>query len=321
MKILIMGAGSIGSVFGGFLAEGGHNVTLVGRPAHMSAIERDGLRIGGIWGDHHVTDLRTVTSCEQLGSETFELVILSVKTYDTKQAIGEAAPLVAPDGLAVSFQNGLGNADIVADAVGVERTLGGMVIFGAHVDEPGRVTVTVYATEVKVGSPTGVVDPARVDKIAALINSSGIPTLGTDEIDKHIWAKVLYNCALNPLSAILNATYGELAEEPGTRRIMDMVVEEAFAVADARGVELMWDKPEQFLQLFYDNLVPATAGHYASMLDDIKRGKRTEIEALNGAIVGYGKELNVECPVNEVLSGFVRVLEQVYGKGSHAAQA
>ena len=321
MKILIMGAGSIGSVFGGFLAEGGHNVTLVGRPAHMSAIERDGLRIGGIWGDHHVTDLRTVTSCEQLGSETFELVILSVKTYDTKQAIGEAAPLVAPDGLAVSFQNGLGNADIVADAVGVERTLGGMVIFGAHVDEPGRVTVTVYATEVKVGSPTGVVDPARVDKIAALINSSGIPTLGTDEIDKHIWAKVLYNCALNPLSAILNATYGELAEEPGTRRIMDMVVEEAFAVADARGVELTWDKPEEFLQLFYEHLVPPTAGHYASMLDDIKRGKRTEIEALNGAIVGYGKELNVECPVNEVLSGFVRVLEQVYGKGSHAAQA
>jgi 2-dehydropantoate 2-reductase len=321
MKILIMGAGSIGSVFGGFLAEGGHNVTLVGRPAHMSAIERDGLRIGGIWGDHHVTDLRTVTSCEQLDGDTFEMVILSVKTYDTKQAIGEAAHLVAPDGLAVSFQNGLGNAEIMADAVGVERTLGGMVIFGAHVDEPGRVTVTVYATEVKVGSPTGVVDPERVDKIAALINSSGIPTLGTDEIEKHIWAKVLYNCALNPLSAILNATYGELADEPGTRRIMDIVVEEAFAVAHARGVELMWDKPEEFLQLFYDNLVPATAGHYASMLDDIKRGKRTEIEALNGAIVGYGKELNVECPVNEVLSGFVRVLEQVYAKGSHAAQA
>jgi len=321
MKILIMGAGSIGSVFGGFLAEGGHDVTLVGRPAHMTAIEREGLRIGGIWGDHHVTGLRTVTSCDQLARETFELVMLSVKSYDTKQAIEEAVPLVAPKALVLSLQNGLGNVEIVADAVGVERTLGGMVIFGAHVDEPGRVTVTVYANEVKVGSPTGVVDPARVDKIAALIDSSGIPTLGTDEIEKHIWAKVLYNCALNPLSAVLNATYGELAEEPGTRRIMDMVVEETFSVADARGVELMWDKPAGFLELFYEHLVPPTAGHYASMLDDLKRGKRTEIDALNGAIVGYGKELNVECPVNEVLSGLVRVLEQVYGKGSHAAQA
>jgi len=321
MKILIMGAGSIGSVFGGFLAEGGHDVTLVGRPAHMTAIEREGLRIGGIWGDHHVTGLRTVTSCDQLARATFELVLLSVKSYDTKQAIEEAVPLVAPKALVLSLQNGLGNVEIVADAVGVERTLGGMVIFGAHVDEPGRVTVTVYANEVKVGSPTGVVDPARVDKIAALIDSSGIPTLGTDEIEKHIWAKVLYNCALNPLSAVLNATYGELAEEPGTRRIMDMVVEETFSVADARGVGLMWDKPAGFLELFYEHLVPPTAGHYASMLDDLKRGKRTEIDALNGAIVGYGKELNVECPVNEVLSGLVRVLEQVYGKGSHAAQA
>jgi 2-dehydropantoate 2-reductase len=318
MKILVMGAGSIGSVFGGFLAEGGHSVTLVGRPAHMAAIERDGLRIGGIWGDHHVTDLRTVTSCDQLAGETFELVVLSVKTYDTKQAIQEAAPLVAPDGLVVSFQNGLGNAEIVADTVGVERTLGGMVIFGAHVDEPGRVTVTVYANEVKIGSPTGVVSSDRIEEIARRINESGVPTLATDEIDKFIWGKVLYNCALNPLSAILNATYGELAEESGTRHIMDRVVEEVFAVADARGVELIWDKPEGFLQMFYEHLVPPTAGHYASMLDDLKRGKRTEIEALNGAIVRYGKELNVECPVNEVLSGFVRVLERAYGKGSDA---
>ena len=314
-----MGAGAIGSVFGGFLAEGGQSVTLVGRSAHMNAVECDGLHIDGIWGDHHVTDLRTVTSCDQLGGETFELVIVSVKSYDTKQAVEEADPLVAPDGLVVSFQNGLGNAEIVADTVGVDRTLGGMVIFGARVDRPGRVTVTVYATEVKVGSPTGIVDRERVDKIAALINSSGIPTLGTDEIEKHIWAKVLYNCALNPLSAILNATYGELAAEPGTRRIMDKVVEEVFAVADARGVELTWDRPEEFLQLFYEYLVPPTAGHYASMLDDLKRGKRTEIEALNGAIVGYGSEANVECPVNEVLSGIVRVLERVYGKRSDAA--
>jgi 2-dehydropantoate 2-reductase len=319
MKILIMGAGSIGSVFGAFLAEKGQSVTLVGRQAHMSAIERDGLHIGGIWGDHHATGLRTVTSCEQLEGETFELVILSVKSYDTKQAIEEAAPLVAPDGLVVSLQNGLGNVETVAEAVGVERTLGGMVIFGAHVDEPGRVTVTVYANEVKIGSPTGVVSGDRIEEIARLINESGIPTLATDAIEKFIWGKVLYNCALNPLSAILNATYGELAEETGTRRIMDKVVEEAFAVADARGVELMWDRPEGFLELFYEHLVPPTAKHYASMLDDVKRGKRTEIEALNGAIVGYGKELNVECPVNEVLSGLVRVLEQVYGKGHDAA--
>ena len=316
MKILIMGAGSIGSVTGGFLAEAGHKVTLVGRAAHMSAIERDGLRIDGIWGDHHVTDLRTATSCEQLKGETFELVILSVKSYDTEQAIAEAASLVAPDGLVVSFQNGLGNVETIAAAVGSGRTLGGMVIFGGRIDEPGRVTVTVYANEVKIGSSTGDASRHRVDEVVRLIDDSGVPTLATDEIDKHIWGKILYNCALNPLSAILNATYGELGAEQATRDIMARVVEEVFAVAQARGVELFWKRPDQYLRVFYEELLPPTEGHYASMLEDLKRGSRTEIEAINGAVVRYGNEADVPCPVNEVLVGIIRVMERAYGKWS-----
>ena len=280
----------------------------------MNAIDRDGLRIDGIWGDHRVTSLTTATSCRQLSGETFELVILSVKSYDTKQAIAEAAPLVAPDGLVVSFQNGLGNVETIAAAVGSDRTLGGMVIFGGRIDEPGRVTVTVYANEVKIGSSTGDVGRDRVDEIVRLIDASGVPTLATDEIDKHIWGKILYNCALNPLSAILNATYGELGAEQATREIMARVVEEVFAVAQARGVELFWKRPDDYLRVFYEELLPPTESHYASMLEDLKRGGRTEIEAINGAVVRYGSEANVACPVNEVLVGIIRVMERAYGK-------
>ncbi len=316
MKILIMGAGSIGSVTGGFLAEAGHNVTLVGRAAHMAAIDREGLRIDGIWGDHHVTNLRTPTSCGELSGETFELIILSVKAYDTGQAIAEAAPLVAPDGLVVSFQNGLGNVETIAAAVGPERTLGGMVIFGGRIEEPGRVTVTVYANEVKIGSPTGEVNLNRVQEVARLLHAAGVPTLATDEIDKHIWGKILYNGALNPLSAILNATYGELGADQTTREIMAKVVEEVFVVAQARGVELFWKRPEEYLKVFYEELVPPTKSHYASMLEDLKRGGRTEIESINGAVVRYGNEANVACPVNEVLVGIIRVMERAYGKGA-----
>ena len=280
----------------------------------MNAIDRDGLRIDGIWGDHRVTSLTTATSCRQLSGETFELVILSVKSYDTKQAIAEAAPLVAPDGLVVSFQNGLGNVETIAATVGSDRTLGGMVIFGGRIDEPGRVTVTVYANEVKIGSSTGDVGRDRVDEIVRLIDASGVPTLATDEIDKHIWGKILYNCALNPLSAILNATYGELGAEQATREIMARVVEEVFAVAQARGVELFWKRPDDYLRVFYEELLPPTESHYASMLEDLKRGGRTEIEAINGAVVRYGSEANVACPVNEVLVGIIRVMERAYGK-------
>jgi len=316
MKILIMGAGSIGSVTGGFLAEAGHNVTLVGRATHMAAIDRDGLRIDGIWGDHHVTNLQTATSCDELSGETFELVILSVKAYDTGQAIEEAAPLVAPDGLVVSFQNGLGNVETIAAAVGAERSLGGMVIFGGRIEQPGRVTVTVYANEVKIGSPTGEVNLDRVKEVARLLHAAGVPTLATDEIDKHIWGKILYNGALNPLSAILNATYGELGADETTREIMAKVVEEVFAVAQARGVELFWKRPDEYLRVFYEELVPPTKSHYASMLEDLKRGGRTEIESINGAVVRYGNEANVACPVNEVLVGIIRVMERAYGKGA-----
>ncbi len=317
--ILIMGAGSIGSVVGGFLAKAGHDVTLVGRQSHMAAIHSGGLHIEGIWGEHHVTGLRTATTCEQLHGQTFDLIILSVKSYDTAQAIAEAAPLLAPDGLVISFQNGLDNVETIAARVGPERTLGGMVIFGARVDKPGHVTVTVYANEVHIGSHTGGVNRSRVEEVAALINASGVPTLATDKIERHIWGKMLYNCALNPLSAILNVSYGELAAEPDTREIMNRVVEEIFAVANARGTKLFWSKPEEFLKVFYDVLIPPTSAHYASMLEDLKRGGRTEIEALNGAIVRYGSEANVECPVNDVLSNLIRVMERAYGKGPNGA--
>ena len=316
MKILIMGAGSIGSVTGGFLAKAGHSVALVGRADHMTAIERDGLYIDGIWGNHHVTGLGTATSCEPLRGETFELVILSVKSYDTKQAVEEASPLVAPDGLVVSFQNGLGNVETIAAAVGSERTLGGTVIFGGRTEEPGHVTVTVYAHEVQIGSPMRVVSRGRVEEVARLLSAASIPTLATDEMEKHIWGKILYNCALNPLSAILNATYGELGAEQATRKIMKAVVEEIFAVAQAHGVELSWMTPDEYLETFYGKLIPPTERHYASMLEDLKRGGKTEIEALNGAVVRYGCEANVPCPVNEVLADIIRVMERAYGKRS-----
>ena len=314
VKILIMGAGSIGSVVGGFLAKAGHDVTLVGRQPHMTAIRDDGLHVDGIWGTHHITGLRTATTCEHIRGHLFDLIILSVKSYDTEQAMAEAGPLLAPDGLILSFQNGLGNVETIARHVGSERTLGGTVIFGARVDKPGHVTVTVYANEVHIGSPTGAVARDHVADVAALINASGVPTCATDEMGKHIWGKMLYNCALNPLSAILNASYGELAAQSDTRDIMNKVVEEIFAVAKASDTALFWSKPEEFLRLFYEVLIPPTRVHYASMLEDLKRAGRTEIEALNGAIARYGKDLNVQCPVNDVLSNIIRVMERAYGR-------
>ncbi|MEK6777505.1 MAG: 2-dehydropantoate 2-reductase [bacterium] len=308
MKILIMGAGSIGSVFGGFLAKGGHDVTLIGRPWHMEAIQAKGLHISGIWGEHTVTNLLTRTTVP--GEGEFDLVLLTVKSYQTREAVIELDRHIKAPTPILSLQNGLGNLEAIADIVGPDRTLGGRVIFGAEIRKPGEVSVTVYADRVVVGPMRGSRFPAqRTEEIAALIDRSGIPCMAAPEIERYIWGKVLYNAALNAPAAILEINYGKLLEHESTKALMREIIVEAFAVAHADGIQLDWSSPEEYLESLFQKLIPATALHFPSMLQDIHHGKKTEIEALNGAIVRLGQKHAIPTPVNETLTRLVRFKE------------
>ena len=155
MQILVLGAGAIGSVFGGLLAKAGHRVMLVGRAAHMEAVRAQGISIGGLWGEQLITNLETATSVAQLPTSSFDVVLLTTKSYDTASAIQEALPVVGPETLVVSLQNGLGNLEVIEAAVGVERTVAARVIFGVDVERPGRVVVTVWGGDVLLGSQRG----------------------------------------------------------------------------------------------------------------------------------------------------------------------
>jgi len=311
MRFLILGAGAIGSVFGGFLRKAGHYVTLVGRAAHMAAIAAGGLRITGIWGAHHIEGLRAVESAAALAGEAFDAVLLSVKSYDTEAAMGE---LVAArlDGAppVVSLQNGLGNVETIARHVGIERTVGGRVIFGVETPEPGHCVVTVYAEEVMLGA----VEPNEAARtwaarLAAVFAEAAIPSLATDRIHAYLWGKILYNCSLNPTATLLRTHYGALVEHEATRAILRRVVEEIYAVARARGVDLLAPTPEAYYEILVGKLVPATYDHHPSMLQDIRAGRRTEIDAMNGAVVGYGDESGVPVPTNRTLAELIRALE------------
>lgn len=311
MNILVIGAGAIGSVFGGLMARAGQRVSLVGRTPHMEAIRNRGLSIQGIWGEYLVKNLGTFTTPAELPREVWDLIIIATKSYDVQEAAGQTLPLLSPGTLVMSVQNGLGNLETVSEVVGRHRALGARVIFGVEIVAPGRVMITVYADKVILGSSDNGVEYQRVEEIARVFNQAGIPAEATADIEKFIWGKVLYNCCLNALSALLEVNYGKLSEHPETRKVMGDVIAEIFSVARKKGVALAWDSPPEYQELLFGRLIPDTYAHRASMLQDILNGKRTEIDSMNGAVASLGEELGVATPVNHLLTRLIKAKERV----------
>jgi 2-dehydropantoate 2-reductase len=309
MRVLVMGAGAVGSVVGGLLCRAGHDVALIGRAPHMDAIARDGLQITGIWGDYRITGLRSATLPEAAPRWVYDAILLCTKAYDTAAALTAALPLAGPDTLVVSLQNGLGNAETIAARVGVARAVAGRVIFGAELVQDGAVRVTVFGGDVLLGFPDGAMPSPALTRLTGALADAGVPTQATPDIMGYVWGKVLYNSCLNPLSALLDVPYGVLAEHEAARAIMRDVIAEAFAVAAAEEVVMLWDGPAAYERLLFDVLVPPTAAHYASMWSDLRRGRRTEIDALNGALARLGERHGLPTPANTLLTRLVHARE------------
>lgn len=310
-RVLIAGAGAVGSVFGGLLRRAGYDVALLGRRAHLEAIAADGLRIDGIWGEHCA---RGFDAAETPGAlcGTFAVVLITVKSYDTRAMVEAVRPLLASDGVMISLQNGLGNVEIVEAVAGPERALGGRVIFGAAVPAPGRARVTVFADPTALGA----LQPGRFPRRdaqarawAERLDAAGVPTIYTERLAALLWAKAFYNAALNPLGALLGVHYGALPARVDSRAVMDAVIDEAFAVALADGAALPWASADAYREEFYGRLVPVTFDHRSSMLQDLECGRRTEIDAINGEVWRRGRTHRVPTPVNEVLTRLLRLRE------------
>lgn len=313
MRVVVVGAGAIGSVVGGFLARAGHEVTLLGREAHMAAVARYGLQVTGIWGEFRVRGMCTACAPEEISGPAPDVVVVAVKSYDTAAVAPTVAALVGPETLVCAYQNGLGNAEILADVVGWDRLVGVRAIYGAWIPEPGTVDVTVIARPTALGvyTPAPPGDDAAAQALADAMDDADLPTVYDDAIATTIWGKVAYNCMLNPLSALLDVPYGALAQSEETRAIMRDVAVELYAVAAARGVALDPATPEEYLGHFYKALLPPTAAHYASMREDLRQGRRTEIDALNGAVARMGAEAGIATPANTLLTRLVKARSAV----------
>lgn len=305
---LIYGAGAIGSVLGGFLQKLGRSVTYIGRGEHFLALSEKGLRITGIWGEHFIPARET-----QIASKRqFSVILLSVKAKDTYAAAIEAKGLLAADGIMVSMQNGLNNWETIARLVGEDRTVGARVIFGAEILEPGHANVTVNADDVLLGEPFLPVNRLLLEALKEDLSRSGIPCkiVSKDEIWAAIWGKVLYNCSLNPLGALLEVSYGDLGENAETRGIIKVIIEEIFRVMRAKGVKVPYQNADDYYHYLLEKQLPPTVGHRASMLQDILLGRQTEIDALNGAISSYGRDHGISTPYNDLLTALIKFKEK-----------
>jgi 2-dehydropantoate 2-reductase len=310
---LVFGAGAIGSVLGGFLQEIGCDVTYAGRGAHFKAMQEKGLKITGLWGEHYIPAGRIKGfSFDDSSSEKYSVILLSVKSTATKDAAREASTLLAKDGIMVSMQNGLNNWETIAGYVGEGRTVGGRVIFGSEIPTPGTARVTVNADDVLLGEPFVAVNRQLLAALNGDLQKAGIPvrTVSPKEIHAALWMKVLYNSALNPLSAIMEVPYGRLGDQPETRQVMRNVMKEIFSVMHLKGVEVPFGSYEDYYHYFLEKLLPPTVDHRSSMLQDIMKGRQTEIDALNGAISEYGRMLGIETQYNDMLTALIKFKEK-----------
>ncbi len=169
--------------------------------------------------------------------------------------------------------------------------------------------MTVAADATKLGGLPGGIDQAFVARLAQAMTAAGIPVDAVPDIERYIWGKVLYNCALNALATIMNVHYGRLLDSDSTKEIMTHIVEEIFTVASARNVVLGWEKPDDYCRELFDILIPRTFEHHPSMLQDMRRGKKTEIDSLNGAVVAMGAELSIDMPYNWTITQLIKARE------------
>ncbi|HEV8345523.1 MAG TPA: ketopantoate reductase family protein [Vicinamibacterales bacterium] len=289
--IVVFGGGAIGSVYAAKLAAS-HDVTLIARSEHVDAINRDGLRLTG--REEVTCHLRAATGVGAIAPAT--LVLLTTKVSDNRAAAATLAYHVRDDTVILCVQNGLGSEEVVKDVLGSRAVvLRAITQFGAIFREPGVI-------DYKVAGYTLIEQGPQSRAIASLLTASGLDGRVSDDIKAEIWRKLIFNCVINPITSLMGTDVGSVADsrlDPLKR----LVIDECLAVARADGVTFT----EDFLQTITD--VFGSSRNIASMRQDLSRGKLTEIDFMNGAVVALGRRFGIDCPVNAALTAIIRAME------------
>jgi len=305
-SVAVMGAGAVGSYFGGVLARAGARVTLIGRPKHAEAIRKDGLLLDTVTFKEYVA---MNASADPADVRDAQFILFCVKTLDTENAARAIVPHLSPDAIVISLQNGVDNVVRIRAASGIDA-LPAVVYVAAALTEPGHVKHSGRGEwivgEYAGAAPSSAGAKSRPERVAEICAAAGVPCQISKNIEVDQWTKMVMNCAGNAVTAIAQTSFAHVAGNLDTREVLRTVINECVVVARAAGVALPdIDWTEKGLKNA-ETLGEATS----STAQDIARGKPTEIDSLNGYIVRRGKELGVPTPINMTLFALIKLIEE-----------
>ena len=293
MKFVVIGSGSIGSLFSSILFNAGQDVTVVEKnKAIVDAIQKNGLKIKR--GDkEQVLPLKITDKIEE--ADIPDIIIFAVKSYDNVTAAEDCKKLMGPNTVLLTMQNGVGNYETISSILGEDNVFVGTTTFGSTTISPGNV-ISSETGSISIGEYKGGITP-RINKLAEALRNGGFEIHEVDDVNSLVWTKLIVNVGINPIGALTKLRNLGTHENEAASYVQDKLIAEAVAVAKAKGIKFAC--PDPFEHVY--EVCRSTSMNKASMFQDIDRGNKTEIRAINGAIVDEGKKLGVPTPVNDIV--------------------
>jgi 2-dehydropantoate 2-reductase len=304
MKIVIVGPGAMGCLLAAFLSKSKEEIWVLDKnKERASQLQQSGISIEGISGNWQV-EARVTAEPKEI--DQADLIIFCIKSYHTKEAVIQVKSLVGENTKVLTLQNGIGNIEIIAEVVGTERVIGGVTNLGATLLHVGRVRHAGKG-ETVIGRADGKIS-VELRTIREILNKAGLEARISRDIKGLLWSKLIINVGINALTAITRLNNGRLIEFESTRKILRDAVTEAIRIAKRKRIKLIYDDPLAKVEAVCE----ATATNVSSMLQDVLRKRRTEIDFINGVIVRQGQELGIPTPVNSLLVNLVKTIEDSY---------
>lgn len=313
MNILVIGSGAVGIGIGSSLLSQGVDISFLASKNTARKMKEDGIKRTGLFTNYtfNPQEFNVYESYEEIPKKTFDYVLITSKTTsndDISKKLNENRDILKDDFTILIIQNGFGNDQLFLRYFKTTEIYCARIITGFTRPERNISEVTVYTEPILLGSLQGE-NIEHLKIIADKITASGIKCELSYELDKYLWAKMLYNCSLNALGAILDVTYGKLTENEYTKEIMNNIIDEIFDVIAASPYETLWNTPDEYRKIFYTKLVPDTYNHYSSTHQDIKRKIETEIDTLNGKVIELGEKYGVDVSTNKLIYNLIKAIE------------
>ena len=316
MNILIIGAGSIGISVGTSMISEGANVSFHASQLTASVMEENGVKRTGIFKQISCSpdEFEVYSDYKKMTRKFFDYIFVCTKTIandEVSTKLNKNRDILKDSGKIIIFQNGFANDEPYLRFFDKNQVFCARVISGFKRTKRNISEITVHAAPLLLGSLQNV-DAEVLKPVAQMLSSSGIPSDTTNELAKFLWDKMLFNCTLNPLSAILEVTYGQLTENEYSLQIMDKLIDEIYNVIIASGYTVDWKSADEYKEFFYSKLIIDAYKHVSSTLQDIQHENKTEIDSLTGTVISLGKKYNVDVSTNQMIYNLIKAIESRY---------